>query len=137
MRTNLKIRINVIGSFLLLLFIDQLLKYTIQPKIINQSIVFGLGDNMHSIIGIMINSIALLFLLIILFKKSLVKYEYVLYGLLLMGLSNYVDRLVYGGVIDYIRVANIWFNIADLVINLILIYLIINILKHNGKRVNS
>ena len=85
--------------------------------------IFGLAQNMGWLFGLVS-----LFLLggvsaYLWTQSSAQKYEYVCFGFIVGGgLSNVLDRLIYGSVIDFIDVQNIplWnyiFNTADLMIH--------------------
>ena len=85
--------------------------------------IFGFAQNMGWLFGL----ISLLLLLCVSAylwtQVSAQRYEYVCFGFIVGGgLSNVLDRLIYGSVIDFIDVQNIplWnyiFNTADLMIH--------------------
>ena len=86
--------------------------------------IFGLAQNMGWLFGL-ISLILLASVSVYLWKHSSVqRYEYVCFGFIVGGgLSNVLDRLIYGSVIDFIDVQNIplWnyiFNTADLMIHI-------------------
>lgn len=115
---------------LVLIIIDQFSKYYITKYfadhlIINSSVIFGQISSIYIIYTIyLIGGIAIY----ILFKQAnLTKFSCQLsLSLVLAGtLSNILDRLIYGGVVDFINF-HIWpaFNLADIYIALgILLYL--------------
>ena len=86
--------------------------------------IFGLAQNMGWLFGL-ISLILLAGVSVYLWKHSSVqRYEYVCFGFIVGGgLSNVLDRLIYGSVIDFIDDQNIplWnyiFNTADLMIHI-------------------
>tara|TARA_Y100000996_G_C22358767_1_gene575969 strand:+ start:317 stop:775 length:459 start_codon:yes stop_codon:yes gene_type:complete len=86
--------------------------------------IFGLAQNMGWLFGL-ISLILLAGVSVYLWKHSSAqRYEYVCFGFIVGGgLSNVLDRLIYGSVIDFIDFQNIplWnyiFNTADLMIHI-------------------
>lgn len=85
--------------------------------------IFGLAQNMgwlFALISVLLLVSVSIYLWI---HPSTQKYEYICFGFIVGGgLSNIVDRVIYGSVIDFIDVQNIplWnyiFNTADLMIH--------------------
>lgn len=111
---------------LAILQISDYLFYISNPYAINSKFVFGVyGDN------ILATVIALFLLLAIYFIIPKTKIILVLFLFLLTGtVSNIIDRFVYGGVVDYIK---IWFiptfNLADIVIIASVILIFLKVLK--------
>lgn len=106
----------------LLILVDQLskvifLQFFYQSTIYNQGIAFGLFP---SNIWLIINLILVLFLAI--YKKKEIGSSFIIAG----GLSNLIDRIFRGAIIDFINL-KIWpsFNLADIFISMgIVIYLV-------------
>lgn len=87
--------------------------YNFSHVFYNQGISFGfLGDNSFTTWVILI---LILFALLLLFKKS--KSSLVQFSLLLIlagGISNFLDRIFFGAVIDFIKIGPFpVFNLAD------------------------
>lgn len=99
---------------------------------INEQFVFGLIGN--NILAIII-SILLLSLMFFLMIRKNPEY-YFAFSLLSAGaFSNIIERLVFGGVVDYINIFSIpTFNLADIVIIFALVLIIRSILfmSHNS-----
>lgn len=126
------------STILLLLLLDRLTKYLALrlerdffyfPTQINSRFVFGLNIPQWIIILLTVVILFLLILLIILFYKQK-KYLYLwpLWFIIIGGMSNLADRVLYGGVIDFITIPHVSvFNLADLVIFCGLLQLIIKI----------
>lgn len=114
---------------LLLLAIDRLFY---DRATINDQFVFGLFGN--NLIAILI-SVLLLLLIYFLIIKDNQRY-YVAFSLLSAGvLSNTIERIYYGGVVDYVNILFIpTFNLADIVIIFALVLIIRSILfmSHNS-----
>jgi signal peptidase II len=101
--------------------------YKISSPIINDQIIFGgLSSNAVSII-----ISTLILALLIFFLASREKVLILWSGLLLSGsVSNIIDRVIYGGVVDYFNLANLFvFNLSDLLIIFGLSGLVFNYIK--------
>lgn len=105
--------------FILLLLLDQVIKYFFNkyyPNIIslNTGIIFGFINQIYGVYLIIIVGFGLLIYLLFFDKK------YFNFGLVLIlagAISNILDRLFYGGVVDYISLGNLTnFNFSDLMI---------------------
>lgn len=126
---------NILGVILISLFaiICQLTNYFIKinhPNLIfkNQGVVFGYFDNTLIIYGITIIGLMLLFYLIKKNQKQFLQ-NLLAISLTLAGvISNLIDRISSGYVIDYIN-TGFWpvFNIADIFITLGLFILFISL----------
>ncbi|MBP9758080.1 signal peptidase II [Candidatus Dojkabacteria bacterium] len=107
---------------------DQLLKYlainTFNNFILNFGISFGVFSGNNLVIIAIIITLGII--LYISHRSSLsINIIFLLGG----GISNLIDRIIYGAVVDYINLFNvIWINLADVFINLAVILIIINIL---------
>jgi len=84
---------------------------------INYGVAFGIG-----IEYIIFLSLLLLLSLVVIgvITKGVIKYMF--FSLFLLGLSNFVIRILYGSICDYINIFNLVINISDLFIVLISIY---------------
>lgn len=146
---NKKIKIIIIISMIIII-IDQFSKFLVSkfinnsvkiiPRILeieiikNTGIAFGMNSgNIKNIF------ITILFLaLIINFVKKQFKFidKKTMFSLSLMfggGISNVIDRILRGGVLDFIKISTFpIFNIADISIVVGWILLIINIVKFTG-----
>lgn len=116
----------------LLLVIDRIL-YSV--AIINDRFIFGLTGNNYVAILISIVLLTLMFFLIV---KNNSKY-YFTFSLLLAGaFSNILERIYYGGVVDYINIFFIpTFNIADLLIIFSLALMISQGLLISNKKISQ
>jgi signal peptidase II len=125
-----------IGLVLILVSVDQIIKYIIRQMggfyICNVGISFGisLSKNLIWVIYSIVGS-ALFYLL---FQKKL-RYNSISLSLIIGGgLSNLLDRIFHGCVVDYIDI-RIWpvFNLADVVICIGTLLLLIEFLNNNKK----
>lgn len=104
-----------------LIFIDQIVKYwvltTNKYSYLNSGFIFGLGRNFDLFLWISCIVIVILFIFSI--KKSKPQ-TYNLFVILAAALSNLIDRILCGGVIDYWRInyfgVEIFFNLADILL---------------------
>lgn len=61
--------------------------------------------------------LGLIYWLVKIFKKNIVGYELLALCLIILGaISNYIDRVLFGVTIDYLRVLTGIFNLADLMV---------------------
>lgn len=121
---------HALTSFLFLIaliFLDQITKYNVDMPIKNTGIAFGIPIQL---IGIILMNILLLILLLYFAKKELnlnsKLAQYLLALVFAGGISNLIDRLYHGYVIDFISIW-IWptFNFADIYITIGILLLII------------
>lgn len=121
---------HALTSFLFLIaliFLDQITKYSVDMPIKNAGIAFGIPIQL---IGIILMNILLLILLLYFAKKELnlnsKLAQYLLALVFAGGISNLIDRLYHGYVIDFISIW-IWptFNFADIYITIGILLLII------------
>lgn len=112
---------------LFLIFLDQLTKYYSNSPVKNTGIAFGIPIQL---VGIILMNILLLILLLYFAKKELNLRsrlaQYLLAFVFAGGISNLIDRLYHGYVIDFISIW-IWptFNLADIYITVGILLLII------------
>lgn len=112
---------------LFLIFLDQITKHSVDMPIKNTGIAFGIPIQL---IGIILMNILLLILLLYFAKKELnlnsKLAQYLLALVFAGGISNLIDRLYNGYVIDFISIW-IWptFNFADIYITIGILLLII------------
>lgn len=144
------IKASIIGFIIIV--IDQvskglIRKYLTQSKILlprvleleivdNTGIAFGMNSGNLKNIVITLIIIGLIIYFLISQRKMINKKT--LYALSLMlagGISNLIDRIIFGGVLDFIKISNFpIFNVADMSVVLGWLFLIINIIKFaNGK----
>jgi lipoprotein signal peptidase len=109
--------------------LDQMLKYlsihVFHSYIFNKGVSFGLLANSN--LSLLLSIIALLALVYLIYKSKInSKYMLIIAG----GVSNLLDRVIYGAVIDYLNFMNIiWFNLADIYINLGILLIVIVLIK--------
>lgn len=111
--------------FIVIDFIFKIVALTSQNYEINKNIFWGIVPISNKII-IIISFIILIYILYLcsVLKKRKFAWCFVLIG----GLSNIIDRILVGGVIDYIRLESLTtFNLADVYICIGLVLLIMEI----------
>lgn len=123
---------------LIILLADQLIKYYVHHKIsvdfvlakfINNELNYNLALSLPSTISLaiivnVIGIVAILYLLAYNPNQSIKKYLAIILG---AGTSNLIDRLIHGGVIDYINFFNIsTINLADIMIVIAIILIFIS-----------
>lgn len=149
--------LNIIA--IILFIIDRIIKDIFFEKLLQGSFLifkdflggvgfFGLINNgavlgilVHRIILILIISLILTFLgfkIFEFYKTSQIKLCFIFFVVFLGGLSNLIDRIFYGGVLDYIKIF-IWpiFNFADILVVIGVVLLGINLFyigKENSKK---
>lgn len=113
-----------------LIGIDQLLKsYIINNNynfILNNGVAFGLFNN-SNFAGVMLNLLGLVAIILLLKQQFGLGLILILAG----GISNMFDRVLYGGVIDFISSFDWWplFNLADVYVSSGIIVVIYSILR--------
>lgn len=111
------------------LLADRFSKYFFYKRnlaIINKGISFGLLNN--KILFLLPILLILLFLISMLFKKCDRRFSICL--MIIGGLSNLFDRLVYGGVMDFINFPPFpSFNLADVLVVLGMLLIIVDLVK--------
>jgi len=119
--------IKKIYPYLLMVFlvtIDQVIKWWVlrhplyMPHVkLNSGFIFGLGHNIDLFLWVSCILIVILFLLTI--KRPALQ-TYNLFVILGAALSNLIDRIFRGGVLDYWRISyfhtEIFFNLADIIL---------------------
>jgi signal peptidase II len=124
-------RYHLLSYGIIILVVDQIIKFWAKgsPNIIkniNFGIIWTLKPDV--VLGLIWIILTLIIILIIIFSKIQLPNQNNLFlpiALILIGaLSNLFDRILYGGVIDYLNLKNyIFFNLADVAIILgIIIY---------------
>lgn len=125
-------------SYLLLLLIDQALKLLAIHRnfaLVNKGIAYGLFPSFFKpfffILIILILFFVSLFLIFVPRKRN-GPFRISLILILTGGISNFIDRVIYGGVVDYINLSFLpGFNLADLAISTGFLILIKKILFTN------
>lgn len=123
-----KIYVMIVVIILLLQTVSFCVQKYSEVSTINNSFIFGLfGNNFLSIFF----SILILLLIIILENKKIISNNS--FVLVVAGaISNIVDRLIYGGSVDYISILNYpTFNLADVLIVIGCLILILEMMKSN------
>lgn len=101
-------------SAVLVLVVDRILKTSIELKVVNPGVALGLSVYEIFIVASFVVISAIWIYLLIKQKQKTLAY---LLGLVVFAsFSNLLDRMFLGGVVDYIQVARLWFNLADAVI---------------------
>jgi len=112
-------------SAVLMLGVDRVLKTSIDLKIINYGAALGLSVYEIFIVASFVVISAIWLYLLIKHQQSTLAY---LLGLVVFAsFSNLLDRMYLGGVVDYIQLGELWFNLADGVIVFGSIAILINI----------
>ncbi len=140
----------------LLIFIDQIVKFLVDRHMIfgdtipvigdffhityvqNRGIAFGIFQGKVDIISIA--TVIAIILIIVYFLKNVKKFNFferIAYLFIISGaVGNMIDRLLRGYVVDMIDFRGIWsfvFNIADVYINLGVIFLLLDLLVKRRK----
>lgn len=132
----------LLGLFsLIVIFIDQILKYMVVNKVIdvvyifNTGIAFGFFQNYNKVFLLFLP----LFIVFIIFMYSKNNIGLVSSALICGGgISNYIDRLRLGGVVDFIYIKGFSvFNIADVAIVIGVILFFINYLFLDKRSINN
>ncbi len=101
--------------------------------IFNQGVAFGMGVE-----NIFVISMLLIFSLIVLGIVSRGYLRYFFFSISFLGLSNFIVRVIFDGICDYINMFGISFNLSDFFIVVISFYLSIQIISSsNIKEENS
>lgn len=102
---RLKLFISLVAS-------DQILKFLavkFSHPAFNSGIAFGIGKN----VPVIITAVVFLILVLSVYKsKSGLGEMFLLAG----GAGNILDRLMYGKIVDWIKLGSLWFNLADVYI---------------------
>jgi len=125
--------------FALIVLIDQLTKFfaiNMNFGVINKTASLGFMQLSNSVIAVI--SIVVLVCLIIVFGKISIKFNVLFLLIITGGASNMIDRVLRGGVVDFIK---IWkfpvFNFADLLICFAIFLLVVKVVKTNDKKIFS
>lgn len=107
---------------------------------INKGIAFSLFND-DGFLGILLNITGLLTLLFYYFRnfKKLKIYSYEIIFLVSGGFSNLLDRIIHGGVVDYISIMLLpMFNLADIfVVGSLIVLLIRSIFRNDNQKIQS
>ena len=93
--------------------------------ILNTGVAFGINMGLE----VLISTILIIFLVIFGIKRN-GKDRYLLFSLSILGLSNLIIRVIYDGVCDYISLFGLFFNLADVFIVLVCIYIFYLLIKN-------
>ncbi len=113
-----------LGTILLLDLVAKLILFKYFPSLLqlNSGVAFGLGNSWLAAIGLIPFIVAWLFT-----KKE---GGGALWGLLVLAvIANQITRLTHGGVLDYLRLGSLYFNLTDIAILLIIGLLIYRVYK--------
>lgn len=118
--------------FIVVILLDQITKSIFMPAAYNTAGVFGLG---HQIPWVAL-TILLLCALIVWWSHAADQTEKnILMVIIASGLSNFYDRIIFGGVRDFIwwPVINVYGNVADLVLTIAVVLFLIKSIWHRHK----
>ncbi len=106
-------KVKVIGFTLLALAVDEIFKYYLfnfDPgfTLVNQNLAFSVGQSWYVGLGFILLGV------VAFYTKA--KPQLAWLGLTLATVANTVDRFFAGGVIDYLHIARLHLNLADLLI---------------------
>ncbi len=128
----MKTKIELISLFTILILIDQTSKYFSNEKVCNPKIAWGIPIAPAIFYFIWTTIIAVL---ILIFLKTKKYYQKIFLIFIFTGaLSNMIDRIRFGCVVDYIdlKIFPI-FNLADTYITVGILILAINILRNKSR----
>lgn len=97
--------------FFVLILIDRLTKIYAREKQINPGAF--LGFSFHPYFLLIVSSILIIFFLFLYFYEKNFFIKFGIVFLLAGAVSNFIDRVLYRGIIDWINFAFFTFNIAD------------------------
>lgn len=90
--------------------------------VINRGIAFGISIEYIILLSI-------LFIVLMIFLGCITKEfeKYILFSVSILGVSNLIVRVIYGGVCDYIRLFGMYVNLIDIFIVTLVIYSFLHI----------
>lgn len=91
----------------------------------NSGVAFGFD---LSFLGVIL--VLLLLLLLVVFIKSKDVLRYNVLAITVLGVGNFVERLINGYICDYINILNIYVNLNDIAITVLVIFSLISLLKN-------
>ena len=92
--------------------------------ILNTGVAFGVNIYWE----VLISAILIIFLVVLGVERQK-NDKYLIFSLCALGLSNLIIRVVYDGVCDYISLLGLFFNLADIFIVFISIYIFFLLIK--------
>ena len=112
----------------LVVLLDQVSKVIFVSKALNTGGVFGIGKGWA---WMLLSLTALVILGWVLTKSERVVERYGLVIILASGLSNLIDRMLLGGVRDFIYwpVLNVYGNVADLLLTIGVVMIVLDLLR--------
>ena len=111
---------------------DQVSKWWVERLgweiILNQGVSWGMGREVNGWIWIMIISISLIIIYVYGMKFKKMSELFIWGSLWGGGVSNLIDRVIWGGVRDWIGVVSwfAWFNIADVAVSVAIVGIVGN-----------
>lgn len=114
-----------------MLTLDQVIKQSGVYVIQNSGIAFGIGDFNLLFVIIHLGIVVLSFWY--LYRREVQTLDIIFGGMVVASISNLIDRVLVGGVIDYLQLFNLWFNIADVAVVTGLAFLLTNIIYEQFK----
>ncbi len=131
-------------TFPLIFVIDLLLRFVVRDSIYciqNDGIAFGISIFNEEFVEFLMLLILLIFIMLTFWKGKLFQPSYRYFPFVwLFGVINFVDRMIYGSICDYVflPIIKIHFNLADFAITLIiLIVIFIEFTKTDGNNYNE
>lgn len=108
--------ISVINIFLTEYLFDK------RECVINRGVAFGISIEYIILLSI-------LFIVLMIFLGCITKgfEKYILFSISILGISNLIVRVIYGGVCDYIRLFSMYVNLIDIFIVSLVIYSFLHI----------
>lgn len=120
----------LLGSFCIALLDRYITTFLISSCVQNSGIAFGIQFRYQELLFLI-----LAVLLIILSVKVVGVFRYVILSILTLGLANYISRVLYGYVCDYVSLLGISFNIVDVgIVILVTVGILICILNIYGEK---
>lgn len=110
----------------LISFISSLIFYHLGIGELNKGTFLGLGNDQGVLVNV-IHSVVIFCLLLLTYKAENFRKELLL--LLSGSLCNFLNRVVFDGVLDFFKLSIFYFNIADIIISYAIILIGIKFLK--------
>ncbi|MCA9379521.1 signal peptidase II [Candidatus Dojkabacteria bacterium] len=108
--------------------LDQLLKHSLPSVQLNKGGVLGLALPGWVLIILHLTITCLVCLWVYVHRFALVARLLTL--VLVVAMSNLLDRILWGQVVDYLQIAGVWFNLADVTIDVGMTWVAILLVKN-------
>lgn len=111
---------------------DQLSKWWVLqgnlPYVINSGGVLGLLSQAGWVVNVLVVAALVGVALLVVRQQGVQRLEAIILGMVLgAGVGNGIDRVVHGGVVDFLLLAGVRFNIADAVLNVAILGLVYDV----------